>query len=326
MKLIFNRSKQNPILTPQDLPFPAEAVLNPGAAEVDGEVVLLLRVEKTTGYSCIHVARSPNGVTDWKIHGESFLKCPTTRWRYEQWGCEDPRVTYLSELKAWYVTYTAYSPSGAAVGLARTTDFTDGERIGLIFSPNNKDAALFPQKFDGRWAVLHRPDAGGGLENIWIAYSPDLTHWGEPHCVLLEGQGPAWDAERVGAGPPPVLTKHGWLLLYHGVKMYAGQSAYRVGAALLDKDTPYKLIARSSDCLFKAHASYETTGLIPNVVFPTGLLLRGDELWMYYGAADTVVCLAVAKLQDVLDTLDGQDCPADDAIERIPCRPVCRAT
>ncbi|HUS47912.1 MAG TPA: glycosidase, partial [Phycisphaerae bacterium] len=169
--------------------------------------------------------------------------------------------------------------------------------------PNNKDSALFPQRFKGRWAVMHRPDAGGGMENIWLAYSPDLIHWGEPHCVLQEGHGPAWDAVRVGTGPPPLLTDLGWLLLYHGVKMYAGQLAYRVGVAVLDKDKPHKLIARSPYNIFKAVEIYEMAGLVPNVVFPTGMLLRGDELWIYYGAADTCVCLATVKLKDVLNTL-----------------------
>ncbi|MFW6061706.1 MAG: glycosidase, partial [Planctomycetota bacterium] len=224
----------------------------------------------------------------------------------EKWGCEDPRVTYIADQQTWYITYTAYSPAGAAVGLARTRDFATAERIGLIFSPNNKDAALLPERFNGRWAVIHRPDAGGGIENIWSAYSPDLVHWGEPHCVLQEGPGPAWDGMKVGAGPPPVVTEYGWLLLYHGVKAYGGTLSYRVGAAMLDRDQPHKMIARAPKNIFKATALYEIAGLVPNVVFPTGLLRRGDELWMYYGAADTSVCLATGKLQDVLNTMEGQ--------------------
>jgi predicted GH43/DUF377 family glycosyl hydrolase len=300
---IFDRCESNPILQAKDMPFPAEAVLNPGACEHDGQVVLLLRVEDNAGYSSVYVARSDNGIDGWDISQTPLLAYGQPRWRYEKWGVEDPRVTCLPEKGQYYITYTAYSPAGAAVGLARTRDFRKAERVGLIFSPNNKDAVLLPGQFQGRWAVLHRPDAGGGIENIWIAYSPDLEHWGEPHCVLPEGTGPAWDATKVGSGPPPVLTEHGWLLLYHGVKMYAGEMAYRVGAALLDKERPHKVVARSRRNIFKAMESYEFSGLVPNVVFPTGLLLRGDELWMYYGAADTSVCLATAKLDDVLEEL-----------------------
>ncbi len=315
MKPIFERTGKNPILTNQQMPTPAEAVLNPGAAEINGEVVLLLRVENTAGYSNVFVARSRNGVDNWNVSPKPILQHGDTHWPYEKWGCEDPRVTYVSEQKQWYIVYTAYSPAGAAVSMAKTRDFDRAERVGLILSPNNKDACLFPQRFedkpDGRWAMLHRPDAGGGIENIWVAYSPDLLHWGEPHCVLKEGAGPAWDAVKVGAGPPPILTKQGWLLLYHGVKMYAGEMAYRVGAAILDRNKPQKVLARSPNCIFKASALYETTGLVPNVVFPTGLLLRGDELWMYYGAADTCVCLATAKLQDVLNALEKDTRPYD---------------
>ena len=299
---IFDRHPSNPIITPLDLPFPGAAVLNPGVTEHDGQVVMLLRVEDHAGHSNIHVARSKNGVTDWQIETEPLLKYGEPQWRYEQWGCEDPRVTYLAEEDCYYITYTAYSPNGAAVALARTVDFERAERIGLLFSPNNKDAVLFGRKFDNRWAALHRPDAGG-LEHIWSAYSPDLIHWGEPHCVLPELGGAAWDGAKVGAGPPPILTEQGWLLIYHGVKAYGGHLVYRAGVALLDKDKPHKAIARSRNWIFQAEAPYELSGLTPNVVFPTGLLQRGDQLWMYYGSADTCTCLATADIDDILKML-----------------------
>jgi len=301
---VFERCPKNPIISPLDLPFPAAAVLNPGATEQGDEIVLLLRVEDHSGHSNIHVARSKNGVSNWKIEPKPILGYGEPKWRYEQWGCEDPRVTYLAEEKCWYITYTGYSPNGAAVALARTEDLVEAERISLIFSPNNKDAVLFPRKFGDRWGVLHRPDAGG-IEHIWSAYSPDLVHWGEPHCVLPELAGAAWDSVKVGAGPPPILTDRGWLLIYHGVKGYGGHLVYRAGVALLDKDRPHKAIARSPNWIFQAEAPYELSGLTPNVVFPTGLLVRGDELWMYYGAADSCTCLATAKLDDILGLLDA---------------------
>jgi len=303
-KDLFKRSAKNPILTIRDLPFPAAAVLNPGATEQDGQVVLLLRVEDTSGHSSIYVARSRDGFTGWRIELEPILRYGEPQWQYEAWGCEDARVTYLAEERQWYITYTAYSPRGAAVALARSEDLARAERIGLIFSPNNKDAALFPQRFDGRWAVLHRPDAGG-IEHIWSAYSPDLKHWGEPHCVIPERGGPAWDGVKVGAGPPPLLTEHGWLLIYHGVKSYGGQLVYRVGMALLDRDRPHKVVARCPNWVFAPEEPYELSGLVGNVVFPTGLLLRGDELWMYYGAADVCVCLATAKLSRLIDLFES---------------------
>ena len=299
MRPLFERCRANPIITAADLPFPAAAVLNPGAAEQEGQVVLLLRVEDHAGHSSIYVARSSDGIRDWHVQPEPILRYGEPGWRYEAWGCEDARVTYLPDESRWYITYTAYSSTGPAVALARSDDLVTAERIGLLFSPNNKDAVLFPERFEGRWAVLHRPNAGG-MEHIWSAYSPDLLHWGEPHCVLAEGAGAAWDSLKVGAGPPPILTEHGWLMIYHGVKEYGGNFVYRTGAALLDKDQPHKLIARAPDWIFQAEAPYELSGYVPSVVFPTGALVRGDELWMYYGAADSYVCLATAKLSDVL--------------------------
>ena len=161
---------------------------------------------------------------------------------------------------------------------------------------------MFPHRFGQRWAMLHQPDAGG-IEHIWSAYSPDLIHWGQQHCVLPEGGGPTWDAVKVGAGPPPVLTDQGWLLFYHGVKSYGGRLIYWVGVALLDRDQPHKAIARALQSVFCAEEPYELSGLVPNVVFPTGLLVRGQELWMYYSAADTCICLATAKIADVLSIL-----------------------
>jgi len=303
MKEIFRRSEFNPILTIDKLPIDAHAVLNPGAAEHDGEVVLLLRIEEFSGKSSIYAARSKNGVTDWKIDLKPLLKHGEHGLRYEEWGCEDARVTFIPELSRWYITYTAYSPAGAAVGLAWTEDFVHAERIGLIFSPNNKDAVLFPERFQGRWAVLHRPEAGGGLENIWIAYSKDFIYWGEPHVVLLEGIGPAWNAVKVGSGPPPIEVAAGWLLIYHGAKYYAGSLVYSAGAVILDRHRPYRVVAKADHSIFSSMASYEQMGLVPNTVFPTGIVKRGEELWMYYGAADTSICLAIARIDDILSIL-----------------------
>ncbi len=305
---LFERSEHNPILSPLDLEFPAAAVLNPGVAEYGGDVILLVRVENLAGSSSIYVARSHNGQTNWRVDPKPLLAYGQADMPYEQWGCEDARVTFLAEEDRWYITYTAYSPMGAAVALARTSDFVSVERLGLIFSPNNKDGVLFPQQFDGRWAVLHRPDAGG-IEHTWSAYSPDLHHWGEPHCVLPESSGPAWDNVKVGAGPPPIPCRDGWLLIYHGVKAYGGHLVYRAGVALLDKYNPYKVVARCPDWVFQAEAPYEVSGLTPNVIFPTGILIRGDDLWMYYGAADTCICLATCRLDDLLSAMVGCEVP-----------------
>ena len=234
-KELFERDPGNPLLTVEDLPYRANAVFNAGAVEMAGYVVLLMRVEDRHGRSHLTVARSKNGVDGWQIENQPLIQPDQQDGEsvYEEYGCEDARVTHLPELGLYAICYTAFSPNGPGVAIATTRDFASVCKMGLILHPNNKDAALFPHRFDGRWAVLHRPDAGG-IEHIWSAYSPDLIHWGEPHCVLPEGDGAAWDAVKVGAGPPPILTEHGWLLVYHGVKGYGGHLIYRVGVAMLE--------------------------------------------------------------------------------------------
>lgn len=300
----FQRCDKNPILTRDAVPFRAVGIFNPGAAEEYGEVVLLVRIEGADGFSDIHVARSRNGVDDWRVSPDPLLRHGLPRWGYETWGCEDARVVWIEEDQCWYITYVAYSEMGPAVGIARTENFNTADRLCLLGATNDKDGALFPTRFNGDYLILHRPDAGG-YQHIWSAWSSDLVRWGEPHCVLREGDGPAWDGEKVGVGPPPILTDHGWLLLYHGVKNYGGSLLYRVGMALLDTADPHKVLARTAGCVFEAEAPYEVAGTVPNVVFPSGAILRGDELWMYYGAADYCIGLATAKLDDLLALLDS---------------------
>jgi predicted GH43/DUF377 family glycosyl hydrolase len=288
------------------MPISANSVLNPGVAEVDGEVVLLLRVEERRGTSQIRVARSSNGVDNWRIEGQPLLGPDLPQFPYEEWGCEDPRVTQVGP-NEWLIAYVAYSQYGPAVALATTDDFDSAVRMGVVLAPTNKDAAVFPQQFDGQWVMLHRP-VTGGREEIWYAVADrDLVHWSLPGILMPVRGGPWWDGLRIGVGTVPILTDQGWLLIYHGVKQMGMGPIYRIGLALLDKDDPRKLILRASEWAFAPEASYEQQGLVPNVVFTCGALLRGDEVWMYYGAADTVIGLAVAKLSDLLDFVEEHD-------------------
>lgn len=295
----FKRYQSNPILMAKDLPYPANTVFNPGVAEVGGEVVLLLRVEDRRGISHLTVARSHNGVDEWRIEREPLLVPGVPEYRYEEWGCEDARITWLEERKEWVICYTAYSRFGPAVGMAHTRDFDSIESRSMPLPPNNKDAAVFPERISGRWWMLHRP-LTDGQEHIWDACSEDLIYWGKPTCLLLERSGPWWDALKIGVGAPPIRTPQGWLLIYHGVKELAHRPIYRLGLALLKGDNPRKVIARTSEWVFGPHEWYERNGDVPNVVYTCGALLRGDEVWMYYGAADSSVCLATARLDDLL--------------------------
>src|SRR6185437_4402149 len=166
--------------------------------------------------------------------------------------------------------------------------------------PDDKNAALFPHRFDGQWLLLHRPktDHGGSRGEIWLSRSPDLASWSTPEHVLRPRAGAWWDSLRIGLGPPPLLTEHGWLLVYHGVKDTVSGQLYRVGLALLDRDEPTRVLRRLPNWVFAPLAPYERSGDIPNVVFPCGLLHdpATGEVRLYYGAADSSICVATARL------------------------------
>ena len=297
---LFQRHKANPLIQAKDIPYQVNTVFNAGAADLGDEVVLLLRVESTSGRSHLTLARSKDGVTGWQIEKRAFMH-PGDGHPYEEYGIEDARMTRVEGIDGWAITYTAYSPHGPAIGIARTDDFRHVERIGIAFPPNNKDAALFPRTFNGLYAMMHRPSAAGG--SIWVGYSPDLHFWGKSEVVLPPRGGPWWDGHRVGGGLPPIETPMGWLVIYHGVKQMPGGPIYRVGAALLDLETPHRLIAKTRRWLLSPQEWYERIGDVPNVIFPCGGFIRGDELWVYYGAADSCICLATVKVQELLDVL-----------------------
>jgi len=300
MAELFERSEKNPLISRRDLPYQANAVFNAGAADLGDEVVLLLRVESTSGRSHLTVARSRDGVTGWKV-GDRALLHPAQGFPHETFGCEDCRITWMEDLKAWGLAYTAFSEYGPGVALALTRDFKTVERIGLAFPPDDKDAALFPRRFGGLYAMLHRPAVGGG--SVWVGYSPDLVYWGKSQVVVPARGGPWWDGVRVGAGLPPIQTEAGWLVIYHGVKEVARQPIYRFGAALLDLKEPHRMTARGRRWMLAPREPYEQTGDAPNVAFPSGGFVRGDELWVYYGAADSCICLAKARLSDILEVV-----------------------
>jgi predicted GH43/DUF377 family glycosyl hydrolase len=302
---LFVRHEGNPILTAADWPYPVNAVFNPAAATVGGSTVLLARVEDRRGISHLAVARSPDGVADWSIDPTPLLAPDGAV--SEQWGFEDPRVVWIGELERWVITCTAYGPAGPAVFLATTEDFTAVERHGIVRHPEDKNAALLPHRIDGRWVLVHRPKTqfGGAHGEILISRSDDLISWSAPEQVLQPRDGAWWDSLRIGLGPPPLRTEHGWLLVYHGVKDTVAGEIYRVGLALLDLAEPTRVLRRLPSWVLAPLALYERTGDVPNVVFPCGLLHdpASDELRLYYGAADSSICLATARLHDVLQAL-----------------------
>ena len=309
---LFERHRGNPLLTAADWPYPINTVFNAGATLLaDGSTLLLCRVEDRRGHSHLSAARSRNGVDGWLVDPQPTLVPDIEKHPEEIWGIEDPRITFVPELKKYAITYTSYSRGGPGVSLAFTEDFHKFERFGVIMTPEDKDAALFPHRVGGNWALIHRPVTTFGA-HIWISYSPDLRHWGSHKMILQARRGAWWDANKIGLSPPLIETPKGWLMIYHGVRHTPSGCLYRLGLALFDLHTPEKCVLRGDKWVFGPEEPYEREGDVGNVVFPCGYTVApdGDTVHLYYGAADTCIALATGSIRHLLDWLERHGQPS----------------
>ncbi|MCK4958087.1 MAG: glycosidase [Planctomycetes bacterium] len=303
---LFRRFEGNPILTVDNWPYPINSVFNPAAIKVDGEVLLLNRVEELRGFSHLTVARSKNGLTDWVIDETPTMKADQST-KEEKWGLEDPRVVWLEEQKQYAITYVSFSEGGPIVSLAITKNFKTFARLGGLLPPEDKDACLFPRRFNGRFALIHRPIVRGEA-HIWISMSPDLKHWGDHRC-LLKTRMAYWDGARIGLACQPIEIPEGWLVLYHGVRRTTASQLYRIGMALLDKNDPCQVLRRGEEWVLGPRTDYERIGDVSDVTFVTGgvIMEEENELYVYYGAADDKVAVAMANMDDVREYI--MSCP-----------------
>jgi len=309
---LFERHRSNPLLTAAIWPYPVNTVFNAGATRLpDGTTLLLCRVEDLRGHSHLTAARSHNGIDAWQIDPHPTFAPDPEGHPEEIWGVEDPRITFVPELKQYAIAYTSYSRGGPGVSLALTKDFKTFDRLGCIMSPEDKDAALLPHRIGGNWALIHRPVTTFGA-HIWISYSPDLRHWGSHRMVLQARRGTWWDANKIGLSPPLIETPQGWLMIYHGVRQTPAGALYRLGLALFDLQTPEKCLRRGDHWVFGPEAVYEREGDVGNVVFPCGYTLAadGDTVNLYYGAADTGVALATGSIRRLLAWLEQTGKPS----------------
>ncbi len=315
---LFQRHPANPILTAKNWSYPVNTVFNPGATIFNGKVLLLARVEDRRGFSHLTKAVSEDGVSDWRIDAAPTMDADPVNHPEELWGIEDPRIVRLDELGKWAITYTAYSRGGPLVALALTDDFVNFDRLGPIMPPEDKDAALFPRRINGKWALIHRPIAANYVPgaHIWLSYSDDLSHWGDRRVLMHARRGGWWDGGKIGLAAPPLETAEGWLLFYHGVRRTASGSIYRMGLALLDLDDPLKVLHRSDEWILGPTASYEREGDVDDVVFPSGWVLdeKTGLLNLYYGGADACIALATASLSDLLEYIQRCPEPKDEAL------------
>jgi len=204
---LFHRHPGNPILTAADWPYPVNAVFNPAAVRSDGATVLLARVEDLRGISHLTVARSANGFDNWRVEAEPLL-APTPGIESEMWGFEDARTVWVEELGSFVITCTAYGPAGPAVYLATTQDFSSVERHGIVVTPEDKNAAILPERVGGEWILFHRPVTGYGTHRPGIALSrsTDLANWAPAETVMEPRSGAWWYSLRIGIGPPLLKT------------------------------------------------------------------------------------------------------------------------
>lgn len=297
------RSSRNPIIPRNAIPG-ANSIFNSAVVPFAGAYAGVFRVDDTRRAMNLHAGRSADGV-HWEIEHEPIAfrsaddRVPEIQERFEH--AYDPRVTWLED-RYWVTWCNGYH--GPTIGLAYTHDFGTFHQLDNAFLPFNRNGVLFPRRIGGRYAMLSRPSDSGHTPygDVYYSESPDLVHWGRHRHVM----GPVpltWESTKVGAGPTPIETEAGWLLLYHGVLTSCNGFVYSMGAALLDLDRPWVVVARGRDYLLSPQVLYEQVGDVPNVVFPCAALVDAerDRLSVYYGAADTVVCLAHGQLSELLD-------------------------
>src|ERR687892_341113 len=332
-KVLLQRYEKNPILIPNEANWwESKAVFNCAILHYDNKFHMLYRAigEYERYISRIGYASSTEGYSF--ARSNQIALEPTQD--YEEYGIEDPRMVEIdNQVYITYVILSAHVTDGAIVeastALATTTDFLKYTRLGVITTKgsNNKDVVLFPEKMSqqqqqsssvlslslpsnnidraGKYFFLHRPSSWIGSKygvdkpSIWLGEGNALTNF-EKHTLLLKPE-EDWEELKIGAGPPPIKTRTGWLVIYHGVSR---EKVYRAGAALLDLHDPSKIIGRTKTPILEPKEPYEKFGDVNNVVFPTGAcVVDNDKLFVYYGAADKVCCLATADLNYLLDDI-----------------------
>ncbi|RLC67473.1 MAG: hypothetical protein DRI48_02190 [Chloroflexi bacterium] len=323
MKL--RRYKGNPILNPRRDDWESLEAYNPAAVYLDGKIHLLYRA---TGEYVEYVSRLGHAIFDENLNLVERFDEPCFTPNLELWemSVEDARLTPLEGrlYMTYVITLTPCPPysvrrrlgmpprpqARTRISLAEVTwevGRMSFQRLGVItpYGSNQRDTVLFPAKIGGRYAALHRPSAWVGpgyptdTPGIWFAYLDDLPGRMYGHRLVMKSE-QRWESRKIGAGPSPVKTDKGWLLIYHGVDQ---NRVYRAGAALLDLEEPWKVIARTPEPILEPEEEYERIGDVPDVVFPEGAVVIGDDLIVFYGGADVVCCAASVRLNEFVNYL-----------------------
>ena len=314
---MLKRYSKNPIISPKDIVsshpemIDVSSVFNPGGIQFGNKILLLLRVQNRGRETLTVKATSDDGV-HFSIDDQPIKFTGMDNLDETVFHIYDPRITKIENT---YFVMAAMDVVGKCLlGLFKTEDFSSLEFLGITGEEDNRNGVLFPEKINGRFARLDRPNkkiVNNGVTTggaIWYAESDDFIHWDSKELVM-EGRLHYWD-EHIGAGPPPVKTHKGWLMVYHGIAMHY-QPIYQAGVVLLDLDEPWKVISRGRYNVLEPREMWEMVGQVPNVVFPTGLIVdsvdnsgftnSSSEIKLYYGAADTHIGLATSTTQELID-------------------------
>ena len=297
---IVKRYSQNPILTKDDVPYPVATIHNAGVVKHNDRYIMLFRSHLKNGRSIIGRADSKDGFS-FTVHPKPFLTPDTDSifGEYEEFGVEDLRINPVED--EYLLTYSAYSRHGVRIALARTKDFENIERVALITQADLRNVVIFPEKVHGRYVRLDRPHSEISPWSIWISYSPDLVHWGDSK-VIMKPVPYHWDEMKIGPGAPPFKTEKGWLSIYHGVFETMAGAVYRLGVALHELEDPAKVIGVSDEWILQPEDSWEVSGYVSNVVFSCGAVPEDDgKVKIYWGGADTVMCVGTAHVDELVD-------------------------
>jgi beta-1,4-mannooligosaccharide/beta-1,4-mannosyl-N-acetylglucosamine phosphorylase len=300
------RCDANPVI-PADLLPCSNSIFNSAVVPYDGAYAGVFRVDNRAWEMCLHAGFSDDGLA-WRLDEEPIrFLCddPDPEAARMDYGY-DPRVVWLED--RFYVHWcTGYH--GPTIGVGWTQDFRTFHKLENAFLPYNRNGVLFPRRIGGDYVMLSRPSDTGhtAFGDMFLSRSPDMVHWGRHRHVM--GPTGGWQRTKIGPGPCPIETDQGWLLIYHGVLTSCNGFIYSIGVALLDLDEPWKVLGRGRSYILSPHEIYERAGDVPNVCFPCAALVDADtgRLALYYGAADTTVCLAFAHVDELVSfALEGR--------------------
>lgn len=317
--MYLERHPHNPIITRDDIPADSPqladvtSVFNPGAVVFNDQILLMLRVQNRGRETYSVLAKSDDGV-NFKIDKYAVFIHGMEKIPERVYHIYDTRITRIGEM--YYIIAAMDMETSCKLGLIKTRDFETLNFMGIISQEDNRNGVLFPEKIGGKYVRFDRPNELGDRRcpasgsAMIISESLDLIKW-NPVTTVIKGRRRYWD-EFIGAGPPPVKTREGWLQIYHGIAThFASANIYQAGAALLNLDNPVILKARTQYNILEPRELYELVGQVPNVVFPTGIIVRDlddegfarmdSEVLLYYGAADTCVCLAVSSIERLIE-------------------------